>query len=509
MSRTVIDYLNRTVGEVPDKTAFSDGEVSLTFRRLYEISRSVGSFLARKSIFRKPVAIYMKRSPMEVAAIFGVATGGCHYVPIDEKMPDDRVRLMMDKVRPGLVICDVELYEKALKAAGSGCGAVIFDEIKDFTEDCEALDRIHEKVIDTDPLYILFTSGSTGIPKGVAASNRSVLDYIERISDVLGFRRDTVFGNQAPLHIDACLRELYPTIRYGATTFLIPEKLFAAPYLLVDYLNKHGINTICWVASALSLVSSFSTFEDIKPRYLRTITFCGEVFPVKQFNLWKAAVPDADYFNLYGPTESTGACCYYRVDRDFGPEERIPIGGPLENREILLIKEDNSEAEDGEKGEICVRGSSVTLGYYNDPENTAVSFVQNPLNNSYIEFVYKTGDIGIRNERGELEFVSRKDRQIKRMGHRIEPGEIESIACSAEGVDLSVCTYEKGSDRILLFYKGEIGEAALASHLAAGLPKYMMPSEITKVDWFPLTSNGKIDVKRMSAKGERSNEQNN
>ena len=182
-----------------------------------------------------------------------------------------------------------------------------------------ALDRIYRRAIDTDPIYIVFTSGSTGIPKGVAACHRSVIDYIEQLSEALHFNEDTVFGNQTPLYFDACLKELYPTLKFGATTYLIPRNLFSIPTALVEYLNQHKINTVCWVVSALTMISAFGTFELVKPKYLHTVAFGSEVFPIKQFRLWRQALPEATFTNLYGPTEGTGMCCYYRVEREFQP----------------------------------------------------------------------------------------------------------------------------------------------------------------------------------------------
>ena len=213
------------------------------------------------------------------------------------------------------------------------------------------------RAIDTDPIYIVFTSGSTGVPKGVAACHRSVLDYITQLSEVLGFDGDTVFDNQSPLYFDACLKELYPALRYGATTYLIPKKLFSMPVALVDYLNRHQINTICWVVSALSMVSAFGTFQEVKPRYLRTVAFGSEVFPLQQFRLWRQALPRADFVNLYGPTGGTGMCCFYRVDREFEDGEPIPIGRPFPNREILLLTPEGAPAKPGEAGELCIRST--------------------------------------------------------------------------------------------------------------------------------------------------------
>lgn len=506
MQNNVLGYLNRIVREKPDKTAFSDGTESLSFRQVYEQSRAVGSFLHRRGIYKKPVVVFMRKSPREVAAFFGVVAGGCFYVPIDEEMPAGRIQLILDNVCSPLVICDRDTIALAQEFRLGKGEAVLYEDMAAGEVDDAALEEIYHRAIDTDPIYIVFTSGSTGIPKGVAACHRSVIDYVEQLCEILELDGDTVFGNQSPLYFDACLKELYPTLKFGATTYLIPKGLFSFPTKLVEYLNEHRINTICWVVSALTMVSALGAFDIAKPEYLRTVAFGSEVFPIKQFRLWRQAAPGASFTNLYGPTEGTGMCCYYRVERDFAEDEVIPIGKSFPNREILLLKGDNTLAGDGEEGEICIRGTSVTLGYYNDPERTAAAFVQNPLNSAYPEVIYKTGDIGRYNERGELVFVSRKDFQIKHMGHRIELGEIEVNVNMLPGIRMAACIYDGEKKKIVLWYDGEPDEKELTAQLKTKLPRYMLPNRIFRVDKLPFTANGKIDrvaLKRLYEEGRK------
>ncbi|HQC35691.1 MAG TPA: amino acid adenylation domain-containing protein [Bacillota bacterium] len=493
MHRNILDYLNNIVKRKPDKTAFSDGVNSLSFLQVYEQSRGVGSCLAKKGIYRKLVVVFMQKSPREVAAFFGVVAGGGFYVPIDEEMPAGRIQLILDNVRSPLIICDADTLGKTQEFELHGGETVLYEDICRCEADDAALAAIYDKAIDTDPIYIVFTSGSTGIPKGVAACHRSVIDYIEQLSEVLGFSEDTVFGNQSPLYFDACLKELYPTLKFGATTYLIPRKLFSLPVKLVEYLNEHKINTICWVVSALTMVSALGTFSVLKPKHLHTIAFGSEVFPIRQFKIWREALPKASFTNLYGPTETTGMCCYYRVTRDFEEGDSIPIGRPFDNREILLIDEDGKQAAPGEEGEICIRGTALTLGYYNDPERTAAVFVQNPLNSAYPEFIYKTGDIGRFNAEGELVFISRKDYQIKHMGHRVELGEIEANVAMLSGIDICACVYDDDRKKIVLFYAGASDEKELTAELKNRLPRYMLPTKLVKLNAMPFTPNGKID----------------
>ena len=492
MQTNVLDYLEKTVKLVPNKIAYANEKESLTFIEVYNSAKSIGSYIASFHLCKQPIVVYMEKSPSAISAFFGVVYSGNHYVPIDEEMPQYRVKLIFDTLQPQMVICDdnTKAYLDEMNYSGKVC---LFDDIKTYTIDMLQLQHIKEQTLDIDPLYIVFTSGSTGVPKGVVACHRSVIDYIENLSEVLQIQSDTVFGNQAPLYFDACLKELYPTLKFGATTYLVPKKLFMFPVQLIEYLNEHKINTICWVASALSLVSGFKTFETVTPKYLRTVAFGSEVFPIKQYNEWKRVLPNARFINLYGPTEATGMSCYYEVNKEFSIDEVIPIGKPFHNTEILLLKDDNTLAKGHDVGEICIRGTAVTLGYYNNPEKTKEAFVQNPLNQAYIDIIYRTGDLACYNDEHDLIFISRKDYQIKHMGHRIELGEIELNVHELEGTVHNCCIYDQDQEKIILYYVGNKETKEVKAYLKAKLPRYMLPNRVIKLEQMPLTPNGKID----------------
>ncbi len=501
MGSHVLDGMAETVRKFPNKIAFADEVTEYTFAQVDDISKRIGSYLAHAGFYREPVAILMKKSPRTIVSFFGVIRGGCYYVPLDEEMPVRRIELILGNCKPRILICD-EYTEKLAKSIEYDGTIVNFCELENETADEMSLIRIRQSSIDTDPIYIVFTSGSTGIPKGVCACHRSVLDYVEQLSKVLHFDCDTVFGNQTPLYFDACLKEIFPTIYFGATTYLIPKKYFMFPVKLVHYLNEKKINTLCWVVSALTLISSVGTLDKIRPQYVKMIAFGSEVFPIPQFKLWRDALPETEFVNLYGPTEGTGMCCYYPVKEM--PEDGIPIGYPFANTRILLLREDGMEAVGEEYGEICICGTSVTLGYYNNPEKTKESFVQNPLNPCYPEVIYRTGDLGRRNERGELIFLSRKDYQIKHMGHRIELGEIESAVHTLEDVHLCACVYNEVTDKICLFFTGEKDEAEVSRELRELLPRYMLPNHTCRLDEMLFTPNGKINrtgLKELALKG--------
>lgn len=492
MQTNVLEYLEKTVVRLPEKVAFANEVEGLTFKQVYDQARAVGSFLHSKNFYNKPIVVFMKKHPNTITAFFGVIYSGNYYVPLDEEMPRHRIELIFETLKPQAIICDEDTREIVNTFNFDG-EAYLYSDISKSEIDDVALNQIRDRQIDTDPIYIVFTSGSTGIPKGVMACHRSVIDYIEHLCDVLKFDEDTVFGNQTPLYFDACLKEVYPTLKYGATTYIIPKQLFMFPIKLVEFLNQFKINTVCWVVSALTMISAFRTFETVIPQHLRTVAFASEVFPIKQFNLWKAALPNARFINLYGPTEVTGICCYYEVDREFGLDETLPVGRPFKNTDIILLDENNKVPAQGEQGEICVRGTCLTLGYYKNKEKTDEAFVQNPLNDLYPELIYRTGDIGKYNERGELVFMSRKDYQIKHMGHRIELGEIEVIVNMHPAVSTACCIFDNDKKKIILYYVGDIDTKEITTYIKEKLPRYMVPNLVKQLETMPLTPNGKIN----------------
>lgn len=492
MQRNILEYLEHTVRRVPEKIALSAEDGELTFREVQNQARSIGTKMICDGNYKQPIVVFMKKHPKTITAFLGTIYAGCYYVPLDADMPRYRIELILKDLNPAACICDDTTSSVAKELNNIG-QIYSYDEIATGEVDYAALQAVRNRQIDTDPIYIVFTSGSTGIPKGVVGCHRAVIDYIKNLCEVLKFDEDTVFGNQTPLYFDACLKEIIPTLKYGATTHLIPRKLFLLPVKLVEYLNEKKINTLCWVVSALTYISSFKTFDAVIPQHIKTIAFASEVFPIRQLNLWRQALPNTRFINLYGPTETTGICCYYEVDREFTEDEVLPVGRPFPNTEVILLDESDHIPDPGEQGEICIRGTRLTHGYFMNPEKTAGSFVQNPLNPYYPELIYRTGDIGRYNDRGELMFLSRKDNQIKHMGHRIELGEIEAAANTQEAVSSSCCVFDSDRKKIALFYVGEISEGSVKAYLKNKLPRYMIPHTVCRLDIMPLTPNGKID----------------
>ncbi len=512
MLTNILQYLEKTITEVPDKVAFSTGTEGVTFAELHTHARHIGAHLLAQGHRGEPIAVLMDKHPHAIAVFFGIIYAGSFYAALDADMPPARMGLILETLKPRLLIFDEANRKTAERLIGEGIFSgetLSWDDVcahdgASLTEaDEAALADVRARQIDTDPIYVVFTSGSTGVPKGVAACHRSVIDYTESLSEAIGFSRETVFANQTPLYFDAPLKEIMPTIKFGATAYLVPRMLFMFPVKLCDYLNEHRINTVCWVVSALTMISSLGALEKNPPKYLSTVCFGSEVFPRKQYDLWREALPDARFFNLYGPTEATGMSCYWPA-RDLAADEPIPVGRPFRNTDLMLLSNEGHRITTaGEEGEICLRGTCVTLGYYNNPEKTSEAFVQNPLNPYYPELIYRTGDIGRFNEYGELVFVSRRDAQIKHMGHRIELGEIEAAAAAAEGVRAACCVYDAPGRRIVLFYVGEVEPKPLLRSLKTVLPSYMIPAMCEKLSALPLTPNGKADRRGLRERAEQ------
>jgi len=502
----ILEYLEQTIESMadPNKVAFTGGDgEELTFSELSSLSRSCGSYLADNKIKKQPVAVFMQKSPSMIAAFLGVVYSGCYYVPLDAEMPAFRIRLILEAVNPPLIICDDET-SKLVSEWGLKYQTVCFNDISSHTINEATLLKVRENSIDADPLYVVFTSGSTGIPKGVVATRRSVIDYIESLSAVLKVTENTVFGNQSPLYLDACLKEVYTTLKFGSSAYLIPQSLFMFPVKLIEYINEKGINTVCWVASALSLVAGLGALKAEKPETLHTIAFGSEVFPIKHYNLWREILPDARFIHLYGPTEATGMSCFYETTRTYESGESIPIGYPFPNTEIILLDDDGKVPEDGQPGEICIRGTCLSPGYFGDPEKTSNAFTQNPLS-AFPDLIYRTGDLGRRGPEGELYYISRRDHQIKHMGHRIELAEIEFVANGYDEIGLACAVFDNTDSRIILYYVAEesaaeestttekASKSAVRSYLKANLPRYMLPQSIFRLDALPHTPGGKLD----------------
>lgn len=499
----VLEYLERSAREKPDKIAVSDPSGSMTYSELERAAKRIGSALAAVSPPRRAVAVCMEKSAAALTALLGIVYAGCYYVYIDSEQSPVRLRRILGVCRPVRILTD-----RTELPCGEDFENVVAD-MRDFAAaetDEAALSRVRAQALDIDPLYCNFTSGSTGVPKGVLVSHRSVIDFMGCFPDMFGITENDVIGNQAPFDFDVSVKDIYSCFKTGASLALIPKKYFTVVTMLLDYLCEQKVTTLIWATSALCLVTQFRGLAYRKPEFVNKVMFSGELMPVKYLNQWREALPDAKFVNLYGPTEITCNCTYYTVSREFSPEEQLPIGKPFPNEKVFLLDEHGCEVtETGAVGEICVSGTALALGYLNSPEQTDRAFVQNPLNRSYPERIYRTGDLASYNADGDLCFAGRKDFQIKYMGHRIELEEIEAAINSIPEVSRACCSFDAVNHRIVSFYCGDAEPRQLKKSLYGILPRYMIPAAFRRLDALPLTLNGKIDRKLLMSMEEPKN----
>ena len=569
MQKSVIEYLNRTAEEYPEKIAVHDAEEEITFAQLKENAKRLAAALQECVEVRQPVGVYIPKGCKMVTSFAAINMSADFYVPLDTKSPAARVKSIINTLEAKVVITD-SAHEAALRAFFSGT-ILVFEDVME-NKNIKNTDKNHENIIitkkeessdiknisgvtapqsacmqasrqtddpfrstdivaqslsddssqkmvdcinqqkmpknaeniqlryeceqiDTDPVYSIFTSGSTGVPKGVVVSHRGVIDYIDWAIDTFHIDSSAVIGNQAPFYFDNSTLDIYLMYATGATLNVIPEINFAFPVKLIDYLNDQKITFVFWVPFVLVNVANMDILATKKPETLRDVFFAGEVMPNKHLNYWRKHLPECRYANLYGPTEITVDCTYYLVDREFSDDEPLPIGVPCRNSDVLILVDRQRRAAQGEQGELCVRGTSLALGYYNNPEKTKDAFIQNPLNTHYPETIYCTGDIVYENERGEIMYVGRVDSQIKHNGYRIELGEIETAILGSNLVDNCCVLYNNKEKQIVLVYQAEqeLNVAVLRKAIGEKIPKYMLPTVYMRESSLRQNTSGKID----------------
>ena len=501
MYTNILEMLEASAKRLPDSLAFGDDKKDISFLNLEKLSKVVGCFLCDKIEIAEPVAFYMDKSVDAVCGMFGTVYAGGFYSFLDVKQPQPRTESVINILEPKVIFTDADNFERI---SGYNVNAEIIilpellESLGDKVADEEKLAIVRKNFQDVNPLYVNFTSGSTGVPKGVVVSHRSVIEFISCFTEIFEISSDDIIGNQAPFDFDVSVKDIYSGLLTGAKVQLIPKKYFSMPTQLMDYLADKEITTLIWAVSAMCFVSVMKGFEYRLPAKIHTVMFSGEVLPIKHYKIWKQNLPNAKFVNLYGPTEITCNCTYYILDREFGDTEVIPMGKAFPNEKVFLLDEnDKLVTAEGVQGEICVGGTALALGYYKDRERTNQVFVQNPLNTAYNEMIYRTGDLGKYNSDGDLIYVSRKDFQIKHLGHRIELGEIEAVTMAREGVTRTCCIYDSEKQRLILFYTGERAKIDLMKELRTVLPPFMLPNSLVPVEEMPLNKNGKIDRKKL------------
>ena len=493
--KNVLEFLENTAKRLPNKMAVTDGTEDCTFEELRATSAQIGTVLSEYISAGEPVAVMMKKSTKTLQIFLGTVYAGGFYCLLDPDFPDERHKNQLATLEPKVLIAEAETLEKIERLGFKGT-VITKDELFEKIAGVDELPITDYSADGTTlPLYCNFTSGSTGIPKGVLVGHASVISFIDTFTELFGITEEDVIGNQAPFDFDVSVKDIYSSLKTGATMVIIPTAYFRFPNNVMDMLEKYEVTTLTWAVSALVLLNRLHEFMYKVPPKINKVLFSGEEMPAKHLADWMAQYPDATFVNLYGPTEITCNCSYYPIDKENVPE-KLPIGNVFPGKEIYLIDESGKiipESETETVGEICVAGNELALCYYNNEEATAKAFTEI----DGIGRVYKTGDLGFRKD-GLLHFAGRRDFQIKHNGHRIELEEVERAMNSLPGIGQACCIYDSAKYRIVVYYTGSAGtECPERKQIVAGLkeklPEYMLPNIYKYMEELPISKNGKVD----------------
>jgi len=508
MKINLLQLFEETVNKYPEKTAVIDKDRTVNFADLRKKAIQTGTRIAHQGIPQnKPVGVFLDKSVESVYADLGILYAGDFYMNLDIKTPAERIKNIIQLVEPAAIVSTQAQIKSIAAVIPDSVKVILLDEENQGdgspdsgqSTDQEPVPLISRwgSIIDTDPSCIINTSGSTGTPKGVVLNHKSFFDFIDWSLETFGFGDDLVMGSLSPIVFDIYSFELCMLMAKASTLVVLPAHLAAFPAKILEVLEKHQVNFLFWVPTIMVNIANMDLLAAFKLESLRTVWFAGEVFPTKQFNYWHHHLPQVTFANLYGPIEITLDCTYYIINKEIPDEQPLPIGYPCHNTDILILDdEDKAVSEPGVEGELCVRGTSLAMGYYNNPEKTAAAFVQNPLNKAYPELIYRTGDIVCLNDEGLIMFKGRKDNIVKHMGYRTDLGEIEHVIINTLKLVKNGCiVYNQTEKQITLFYEApeEIPVPQFRMEIGKVLPKYMIPTVYHRLEQLQRNTNGKID----------------
>jgi amino acid adenylation domain-containing protein len=514
------------------RSAVAVGERVLTYAELDKLTNQVArALLAHGVVPGDRVGILAPKSAASVVALFGVLKAGACYVPLDPKSPATRLAAIMTDSGITVVLADQATAPQAAAMAGSvprlrtvivtgphwgraatagpGPGAtspgpalVGWDTV--LAEPAEALGA--DLAIDTDLAYILYTSGSTGAPKGVMISHRASLTFVEWAAACAGLREQDRVCSPAPLHFDLSVFDIFATVKAAACLATVPENTAIFPARLAQWLEREQISVWYSVPSVLTMLATHGNLAGFDLSRLRAVIFAGEVFPAKHLTRLMAALPGARYLNWYGPTE-TNVCTWYEVRPGSGElTAPVPIGKACANTDVFAVTDAGGRvAKPGDEGELYARGSGLMRGYWGDPEKTARVLVSNPFQPAYDEPVYRTGDLVTLDDEGNFVFLGRRDGMVKTRGYRVELGEVENALYQhpaiREAVVLPVPDELLGCRLravICADAPGDLAREDVLDHCRRRLPGYMVPDVVEFREVLPRTANGKVDRVRLA-----------
>ena len=499
MKTNLVELFEESTNKYPQKIAVIDRERRITFSDLRNKALALAQNLNESGIgTNKPIALFLDKSIESVYVNLAILYSGNFYMNLDVKTPAERIRNILNLIKPHTIISTSRQIASIVDIIPKDIKVVLLDEEcwEEQINEKAIIDKL-STIIDTDPSCIINTSGSTGTPKGVVLNHKSFFDFIEWAIDTFKFDNNLIMGSLSPLVFDIYSFELCMLMAKASTLVVLPGNLAAFPAKILDLIDKNQVNFLFWVPTIMVNIANMDLLSSYRLNSLKTIWFAGEVFPTKQFNYWYHHLPQATFANLYGPIEITLDCTYYIVDSDIPDEQPLPIGIPCRNTNIIILDANNKAVTTPyAEGELCVRGTSLAMGYYNNPEKTADSFVQNPLNKAYPELIYRTGDIVCYNEKGLIEFKGRKDNIVKHLGYRTDLGEIEHVIINSLKLIKNGCVvYNQANKEITLFYEAdnETSPSEFRKKIGQTLPKYMIPTVYHYTRQLLRNTNGKID----------------